>query len=284
MVNDGSTDNSAEIALQFADNDARFVYIDHTVNRGSGAAYNTGLAAAYDTECEYICFLDNDDLAEAFMVKSLYDTIRVTDAPVAFCEYMSFNEQENKPSNIFGATKGTVLEVRDSPRLFHTAAQPWNKIYRTEFMRENKDTLRFAERAGLQYADTSFFVKLLLTAEHIAICPKRLVYYRIYAGQSMQTSKDPTDPLLDELWETAKFLTEKGFDGTPHALCTNYRFVLLYFFFLSKLADEYKARYKNLMRRYFADQTGKGNLDENWRTLQLYEENQTTWETERVFD
>lgn len=58
IVNDGSTDNSHEIAASWPQKDARFIYI-HQENKGLSAARNAGLKIA---KGEYIQFLDADDL------------------------------------------------------------------------------------------------------------------------------------------------------------------------------------------------------------------------------
>ena len=58
IVNDGSTDNSADIIAQFTQQDPRFRLINKT-NGGSATARNIGLKQA---QGEYIQFLDADDL------------------------------------------------------------------------------------------------------------------------------------------------------------------------------------------------------------------------------
>ena len=55
VVNDGSPDNTREVATQFGD---RIVYIEQE-NRGLSAARNAGIRAARG---EYIAFLDSDDI------------------------------------------------------------------------------------------------------------------------------------------------------------------------------------------------------------------------------
>jgi glycosyltransferase involved in cell wall biosynthesis len=57
VVNDGSTDNTAEIAAKFAQRDRRIVLINRT-NGGLAAARNSGIAAA---KGELVAFLDADD-------------------------------------------------------------------------------------------------------------------------------------------------------------------------------------------------------------------------------
>lgn len=57
MVDDGSTDSSAEIAKEFAEKDSRFIYVLQE-NGGAGAARNNGLSRA---KGKYLSFLDSDD-------------------------------------------------------------------------------------------------------------------------------------------------------------------------------------------------------------------------------
>jgi len=58
IINDGSTDNTEEVAQKFRNTDARFKYIYQT-NKGLSAARNTGIQNANG---KYIQFLDSDDL------------------------------------------------------------------------------------------------------------------------------------------------------------------------------------------------------------------------------
>jgi hypothetical protein len=60
IIDDGSTDNSAEVAMQWVKKDPRFIYIKQD-NAGLSAARNTGLKNA---KGNYIQFLDADDLIE----------------------------------------------------------------------------------------------------------------------------------------------------------------------------------------------------------------------------
>lgn len=61
IVDDGSTDGSAEIAQQFCQRDSRFHLITKP-NGGLSSARNAGISAA---KAEYIALLDGDDLYEA---------------------------------------------------------------------------------------------------------------------------------------------------------------------------------------------------------------------------
>lgn len=58
IVNDGSTDNSVDIARHFADTHSH-VHLLHQDNAGASVARNRGLAAATG---DYVAFVDADDL------------------------------------------------------------------------------------------------------------------------------------------------------------------------------------------------------------------------------
>ena len=60
VVNDGSTDNTAQVAEAYASRDRR-IRVIHQQNGGVAAALNTGLRHARG---EWICWLSSDDLFE----------------------------------------------------------------------------------------------------------------------------------------------------------------------------------------------------------------------------
>ncbi len=57
-MNDGSTDNTAQILKEAEDRDARVIYCQNTGSKSCAGARNTGMSMASG---DYIAFLDDDD-------------------------------------------------------------------------------------------------------------------------------------------------------------------------------------------------------------------------------
>ena len=72
VINDGSTDSTANIADSYAKKDSR-IHVFHKENGGTASALNLGLAKAAG---EWICWLSSDDLFEQDALESFNNAIR----------------------------------------------------------------------------------------------------------------------------------------------------------------------------------------------------------------
>lgn len=87
IVNDGSTDNTAEI-LQKYQSDNRFKVV-HQPNAGCSAAKNTGLAQVTG---EYIQYLDADDLLSADKIQEQVEALEGKPFQLAVCRTVVFDQ------------------------------------------------------------------------------------------------------------------------------------------------------------------------------------------------
>lgn len=83
LVDDGSTDSTAEICDKAAAADSRITVI-HKPNGGVSSARNTGLRAVRG---EYIAWMDSDDCFCPSALEKLYAAIVAHDLPIAICNY-----------------------------------------------------------------------------------------------------------------------------------------------------------------------------------------------------
>lgn len=97
IINDGSTDNTAEIGMALAATDRRVRFINKT-HRGPGAVRNSGLDIA---SCQYIQFLDADDKLLPHKLERQIGMLKgVRGLALAYCDYQrgSVEDIDTKPS------------------------------------------------------------------------------------------------------------------------------------------------------------------------------------------
>ena len=134
IVDDGSTDQTGQIADSFAERDKRF-HVIHKENRGVSAARKTGLEKA---EGDYIGFVDGDDYIEPEMYEKLVGLAVEYGADIAHCGYqMVFPDRVD----MYHGTKqlkeqDTYTGVKDL--LEGNLVEPglWNKIYRRKLFNQ----------------------------------------------------------------------------------------------------------------------------------------------------
>ena len=85
VVNDGSTDNSGEIAQQYADKYANIKLINQA-NQGLSGARNTGIKHA---KGEHIQFVDSDDYIEENVLGGLMKQVEQEDLDVLRFKYQN---------------------------------------------------------------------------------------------------------------------------------------------------------------------------------------------------
>jgi len=92
MVDDGSTDNSAEIIRDFLQKDNRIKYY-YQENQGPGAARNLGVVKALG---EYITFVDSDDTIDPDLLEKVMNRIKQDDPDLLYYEYKIYSEDGQK--------------------------------------------------------------------------------------------------------------------------------------------------------------------------------------------
>lgn len=177
-VDDGSTDSSLDILMEYANKDARISIIT-SPNLFAGVARNTGLAFA---QGETIIWLDADDTYNPHMLEKLYEKLKQADAQIAFCQYKRID------------LAGNVVQVADvldkiydvfSPQdtdniLTLFSVPPYNKLY----------DLAFIQKYNLQYFttkisnDVGFSFKARLLATRIAVVHEVLAQHRNLSNTS----------------------------------------------------------------------------------------------------
>ena len=88
VVDDGSTDESAELAAAWESRDARFVVI-HQRQSGVAAARAAGVRAGLNLNARWFAFCDADDCYHKQFLDALYRAAQTTRCQIACCRYDS---------------------------------------------------------------------------------------------------------------------------------------------------------------------------------------------------
>lgn len=154
LVDDGSTDKSAEIAFKEIENDKRFSIIQHKTNKGLGAGRITGIENA---NTEYIIFMDPDDELDKNSVEKIQHQIQNQKADLFIFDY--FEKKDSIDRRISGDAQDVSTLFSDSDkRISHV----WHKVFRKEIF---------------QRFDLNFY-KTVTFAEDLFLCINSFLYSR----------------------------------------------------------------------------------------------------------
>ena len=185
LVNDGSTDNSAEICDQFAEKYEK-VRVIHKKNGGICSARNAGLDAA---EGEYIGFCDNDDI---YLPHLLSDNYRMAvEHQVDLMRYAKIKrvqKEDGRVREVHAEIKDMFIEKRDFATYYQNIRKEdtvWTGLYRKEII--DKYKIRFDERFKYGLEDMNFNLKFLMHCERLGFNSKE--YYSWTQREVHSTSK-----------------------------------------------------------------------------------------------
>lgn len=190
-VDDGSTDASLSILLEYAHKDSRIsIYTQN--NSGQSVARNNGIKVANG---EYVQFLDSDDLLLPESLTELTDRMVRDNLDIVYFDADSFNcgSDEfhiNQYTNYYNRKRDykglyTGRELMDLFQKFHEyRVSPCLQLLRLSFLREN--TISFLE--GVIHEDNAFTFKSMFLAKRVGYIHKSYYARRLRSG-SVMTSK-----------------------------------------------------------------------------------------------
>ncbi len=178
LINDGSTDNSAEVCKALEKKDSRIVYIEKP-NGGAASARNLGLKKARG---EYLCFVDGDDFIDPQMLEFFYTTAKQHNADIVQCGY--YMENEGSVSRI-SAENGVFEGAEINKKIIEIKSKnlidsPCNKAYRREFVLDSGVTMP----EGEAFEDTDFNLRLLKFCPKFVVCDECFYHYVLHMGST----------------------------------------------------------------------------------------------------
>lgn len=178
LVDDGSTDSSAEVCERLArfDNRIQVLKISHS---GTSCARNAGIDAA---EGDFIGFVDADDWIEPDMMALLHKNSLAYDCQIAICAFIKISNSDALQFTSVTAPSVVYTPAETLKRTFqlgHMRYSACNKLFRRTLF----DEVRYPE--NLCYEDKATTYKLIHRAERIVWCPSPKYHYYMRPGSAM---------------------------------------------------------------------------------------------------
>ncbi len=185
LVNDGSTDQSANIAKDYSSR-YNFIYLDKE-NGGLSDARNHGLQYATG---DYVTFIDSDDKITDNYFSSIFKAMDNYPDLIIFDWYDFFDEEPQKK----------VSGMDDKNHLWSVQPSAWNKVYKRQFFLD----IKFPK--GKVYEDVGTIYKILSKVKVFKYIEQPLYMYRKGRQNSLLTTINPKiNHIYDVLEDTYQF-------------------------------------------------------------------------------
>lgn len=179
LIDDGSTDGSAEICDTYAQKDNR-IRVVHKANGGVASARNKAMEMAGG---EYLAFADSDDWVEPDWLERLYTTAREQEADIVVCD---FYEEYPQKSIVRHKNDNSIIVLNRKEALLLTFQDNINSYLWSMLIRKDIAQERFA--AFRAFEDYATVFAWMFRAHRVVLLHTTLYHYRQYAYSCLHTN------------------------------------------------------------------------------------------------
>lgn len=219
LVNDGSTDKSADICRKFSRMDGR-VKLAFQENRGIAAARNRGLEEA---EGEYVAFCDQDDYMHPDLLACLAEAMERDQCQYAMCSVARFIEGREGTYLEYGIEDALFAgedQIRDAfirPALFYVGddgpypPKRWS-VWGCLFRRDIIDRYGVRFFCFMHYEDDKIFTLEYLKHASRASLRKRVLYFWRYNPESESSVLRHRDGYFENMESYQRYVRQYAAD------------------------------------------------------------------------
>ena len=246
IVDDGSTDNSINIAEEFCNKDNRFKIISKK-NGGLSDARNYGLDYV---DTKYVTFLDSDDFISINTYEKLINNLETNDNDIVVADIEYYYTNINNNFILKGLNTKVSNDINKQSLLSPMFA--WNKVYKLEYFK----SINQLYPIGLWYEDIPVTTLLFTNTNKIGYVEEVLYYYR-QNDDSIMSQKSKRNEEIFKILEIVidnfkqRNIYNKYYDEIEYLLIEHTRIYGLYRFLVQ---DNYKNLYNRsnmFIKTYF---------------------------------
>lgn len=249
LVNDGSKDNSGNIAKEYEKNNKdRVIYVEKE-NGGLSDARNYGLKYATG---DFIAFLDSDDYIEKNAYEEMYNKAIEENADYVECDFIW-----EFPNKIRMDKQYPYKNKKEMLSFVRVVA--WNKLIKRQLITDNN--LEFPK--GLRYEDVEFTYKLIPFINKFAYVDKPFIHYVQRKGSIANVQNERTAEIFTVLDNVTEFYKKNNiYEKYRDELEYNYARYLL----CSSLKRMCKIKDKTIREKLLTESWERLNLNfPNWK-------------------
>ncbi|SMY35968.1 glycosyltransferase family 2 protein [Photobacterium andalusiense] len=165
VIDDGSSDNSSDIAKFFCNKHVNFNYY-YQINKGLASARNYGITLS---KGDYVAFVDADDWISPLFVNKIYEHILKTNSDIIYFDRM-FHDGKNKSVVSYPSYRG---KLKNCPSILtNINLSACNKVYKKTLLND------VTFKVGVIYEDFPFVILALQKATDISKCEGALYIVR----------------------------------------------------------------------------------------------------------
>lgn len=186
LVNDGSTDNSDKICLEYSEKYENIKYLNK-LNTGCSDSRNTGIRMAAG---EYIAFLDSDDYIEKDMYENLYNKAYVENMDIVMCGILYHDLLEKRN---YSVSPQKIENYNEYFKYSILIASPCNKIFRKKLILENRILFPLNTHQG---EDLVFCFKSLSFTNKVGYINKDYYHYQLHGNNAVHDLQKKKEMIL----------------------------------------------------------------------------------------
>ena len=190
LVNDGSTDGTAELCNEFAVQDNR-IKVFHKQNEGISATREFCLKQASG---EYIQFIDADDWITPNMLESMYNASVENNADVVGCNFTQVCPKETKRTRTFYSSKDSFLRA--------VISNEWGVLWKILVKRSVVTERNIHFPLGINGGEDYFFVINVLLGARKTFCIDEYCYFYNRLNENSTIATPSKEKVLEQISAT----------------------------------------------------------------------------------
>ena len=207
VVNDCSTDNSAQILERFAQQDSRIKILTHEKNKGQSVARNTGMGIM---KGEYLYFFDSDDVLESDCLRLCYEKSKTENLDFLFFDAVTFYDFKSNVKFNYQRTSDLEPKIYSGTEILRILLKKrnhkdtvWLNFIKASYLK----SLKLSFIPNINYEDVLFTLKLYAEAKRVSFISRSFFHRRIRENSYMTSkmSERKIDDLLFVSSEVEKY-------------------------------------------------------------------------------